>query len=58
MEFKGVEYTVVQLVDGTGWRWEIKFGSGKTRTGVTAASRAAAVRLAEHEIDRALKEKE
>jgi len=58
MEFMGVEYIVVQLVDGTGWRWEIRFGDDKTRTGVTAASRAAAIRLAEHEIERALREKE
>jgi hypothetical protein len=25
---KGVEYAVVQLVDGTGWRWEVRFGGG------------------------------
>jgi hypothetical protein len=25
MEYKGAEYSVVQLADGTGWRWEISF---------------------------------
>jgi hypothetical protein len=31
MEHKGVEYTVVQMVDGTGWRWEVRFGGGKNK---------------------------
>jgi len=29
MERDGVEYTVVQLVDGTGWRWKVRYGGGK-----------------------------
>ena len=33
MEYKGVEYSVVQLTDDTGWRWEIKFSDGITKTG-------------------------
>jgi hypothetical protein len=57
MKYKGVEYSVVQLVDGTGWRWEVNFGDGKSKTGVTQASRTAAIKLAEHEIDRILVEK-
>ena len=55
MEYKGVEYSIVQLVDGAGWRWQIRFGDGTTKTGVTPASRAIAVKLAENEIDRALR---
>jgi hypothetical protein len=51
-----VEYSVVQLTDGTGWRWDIRFGDGKNKTGVTPISRAAAIKLAEHEIDRVLKD--
>jgi hypothetical protein len=43
------------LVDRTGWRWEVKFADGKINAGVTGASRAVAIRLAESEIDRALR---
>jgi hypothetical protein len=57
MEYKGVEYSVVQLTDGSGWRWEVRFGDGKHKTGVTPISRAAAITLAEYEIDRALKDR-
>jgi hypothetical protein len=56
MEYKGVEYSVVQLTDGSGWRWQFRFGDGRTKTGMTAVSRAVAIRLAESEIDRMLKE--
>jgi hypothetical protein len=56
MEHKGVEYSVVQLTDDAGWRWEIRFGDGKSKTGVTPISRAAAIKLAEYEIDRMLKD--
>ena len=56
MEYKSVEYIVVQLTDDSGWRWEIRLGDGKTRSGVTPASRAAAIKLAEYEIDRILKD--
>jgi hypothetical protein len=57
MEYKGVEYSVVQLTDGSSWRWEVRFGDGKHKTGVTPISRAAAIKLAEYEIDRALKDR-
>ena len=56
MQYKGVEYFVVQLIEGTGWRWEVRFGEGKNKSGVTRISRAAAIKLAEYEIDRALKD--
>ncbi len=55
MEHKGVEYTVVQMVDSTGWRWEVRFGDGKNKSGVTPISRAAAIKMAEQEIDRVIK---
>jgi hypothetical protein len=58
MEHKGVEYTVVQMVDGTGWRWEVRFGGGKNKSGVTPHSRAAAIKLAEYEIDRVVRANE
>jgi hypothetical protein len=55
MEYKGMEYLVVQLTDGTGWRWEIRLADGKTKAGVTPVSRAVAIKQAELEIDRILK---
>jgi hypothetical protein len=45
MEHKGVEFTVVQTTDGTGWRWEVRFGRGKNKSGVTPLGRAAAIKL-------------
>jgi hypothetical protein len=41
MEYKGVEYTVVQMAGGAGWLWEVRFGGGKTKSGVAPLSRAA-----------------
>jgi hypothetical protein len=57
MEYKGVEYSVVQLAEGAGWRWEVRFADGKSKSGVTEISRAAAIKNAEYEIDRALKDR-
>jgi hypothetical protein len=58
MDYKGVEYSVVQLTDGSGWRWELRLGDGRTRTGMNPVSRAAAIKLAKFEIDRMLKDRE
>jgi hypothetical protein len=55
MEHKGVEYTVVQMADGKGWRWEVTFGPGKIKTGVTPISRVTAIKVAEYQIDRVVK---
>ncbi len=30
MEYRGVEYSVIQLTEDRVWRWEVKFGGGKT----------------------------
>jgi hypothetical protein len=57
MEYKGVEYSVVQLTGDAGWRWEIRLGDGKSKSGSTPVSRAFAIRLAEHEIDLILKDR-
>ena len=57
MEYKGVEYSVVQLAEGAGWRWEVRFADGKSKSGVTPVSRAVAISQAEHEIDRFLKDR-
>jgi hypothetical protein len=56
MEHKGVEYSVVRLTDGS-WRWEVKFGDGKNKFGVTRVSRESAIKIAEYEIDRVVKDK-
>jgi hypothetical protein len=55
MEYKGVEYSVVQLTDGIGWRWEIRLDDGKNKSSSTPVSRAVAIKQAEQEIDRILK---
>jgi hypothetical protein len=57
MEHRGVEFSVVQLTDGSGWRWEVKFEDGKNKSGVTPVSRAVAIKLAENETDRILKDR-
>jgi hypothetical protein len=51
-----VEYSVVQLTDDTGWRWEVRFADGKRKSGVTRGSRESAINIAEYEIDRTLKD--
>jgi hypothetical protein len=55
MDYKGVEYTVVQLAGGAGWKWEVRFDDGKNKSGV-APQRALAIKLAEFEIDRVVKD--
>jgi hypothetical protein len=57
VQYKGLEYSVVQLVDGSGWRWEVIFADGKHRYGVTPVSRPVAIKQAKHEIERALKDR-
>jgi hypothetical protein len=54
MEHKGVEYTVVQMVDGTAG---VRFGGGKNKSSVTPRGRAAAIKMAEYEIDRVVKDR-
>ena len=56
VEYKGIEYSVVQLLEG-GWRYEIRFGGGLRKSGVTAVNRATAIKLAKYEIDRILKDR-
>ena len=52
-----MKYSVLQLTEGVGWRWEVKFADGKSKSGVTPISRAAAIKMAEFEIDRVLKDR-
>jgi hypothetical protein len=55
VDHKGVEYSVVRLTDG-GWRWEVKFGDGKNKSGVTGVSRALAIKIAKIKIDRVVRD--
>jgi hypothetical protein len=55
MEYKGVEYSVVQMTDGGGWRWEVRFADGNKK-GVTPVSRAVAIKQAKSEIDRIIRD--
>jgi hypothetical protein len=56
MEYRGIEYSVVQLTEGLGWRWEVRFDDGTSKAGLTRVSRTVAIKEAENEIDRALKD--
>jgi hypothetical protein len=56
MEHKEVEYSVVQLTDRS-WQWDVKFGDGKNKCGVTRVSRALAIKFAKNEINRVVKDK-
>jgi hypothetical protein len=56
VEYKGVKYFVVQLTDGSGWRWEVNFDAARRKSGVTPISRAVAIKQAKFEIDRTLKD--
>jgi hypothetical protein len=57
MQYRGVEYSVVQLPEGNRWRWEVRFSDGKTKAGTTAVSRAVAIKQVKAEIDRFLTRK-
>ena len=58
MKYKGVEYFVLQLTEGLGWRWEVRFDDGNNQiSGVTPVSRTEAIKQAESEIDRVLKDR-
>jgi hypothetical protein len=46
MEYKGVEYSVVQLLEGIGWRWK-----SDLKAGMTPVSRAVAIKQAKSLID-------
>jgi hypothetical protein len=53
MEYRGIEYTIVQTANPTGWKWTVHLGK-RAKTG-TAFNRIAACRFAERTIDAYLK---
>jgi hypothetical protein len=56
MEYKGLQYSIVQTSSPTGWKWIVRLDDGRTKIG-TAPNRTAAVRLAQIRIEEALKKR-
>ena len=54
MNYRGIEYQVVQTSSPHGWKWTVRLDAKRTRTG-ESATRAHAVLDAERAIDKALK---
>jgi hypothetical protein len=52
MEYRGVEYSVVQGVERGTWRWTVSPGANETKSGLASSKRDAATK-AESVIDRA-----
>ena len=53
MEYRGIEYQVVQTANPTGWRWTVEVAGGTLRRG-TGYNRVHAIGLAQRAIDRLL----
>jgi hypothetical protein len=53
MKYKGVEYSIVQTRNPSGWKWVIFLDATRTRTGI-ASTRAHAVLDAERAIEKTL----
>jgi hypothetical protein len=54
VDHKGIEYSIVQTTNPTGWKWTVFLDATRMRTG-TADSRANAVLDAERAIDNTVK---
>jgi hypothetical protein len=55
MQYRGIEYQVVQTANPTGWKWTIQFDSKRVKTGA-GYNRTSAIALAQRAIDKALAE--
>jgi hypothetical protein len=55
MEYRGVEFTVVQTANPTGWKWTVHLGDGKEKNG-ECDTRAAGIRFAQRVMDRHVRE--
>ena len=55
VNYKGIEYSVLQTANPMGWKWTVFLDGIRTRTGI-AHSRAHAVLDAERAIDKAMKD--
>jgi hypothetical protein len=56
MEYKGIEYRILQTANPTGFKWTVMIGENRTRTGISHTMKDA-VRAAERKIDEHLKER-
>jgi hypothetical protein len=56
MEYRGIEYNVLQALNRPYWKWVVRLDEKRMKTGGTY-SRVAAVRLAQVTIDQAIKNK-
>jgi hypothetical protein len=56
MEYKGIQYQVVQTANPTGFKWTVHIAGRPLKTGI-ARSRELAIRLAEIAIDGAIRVK-
>ncbi len=56
MEYKGIEYSVVQAASPKGWKWAFRLDSGLMKSG-NGVTRSAAIFNAENAIDAAIKAK-
>ena len=56
MEHQGVEYSIVQTINPTGWKWSFERTGRAPKTGV-AYSRAEAVSAVERAIGRSLRDR-
>jgi hypothetical protein len=50
MQYKGIEYQVVQTANPTGWKWTVQLDATRTRSG-TSYSMKSAVLAAQRKID-------
>jgi hypothetical protein len=55
MEHQGIEYTVVQTINRTGWKWSFERDGRSPRTGI-AFDRAEAISAAQRAIGRLLRD--
>jgi hypothetical protein len=56
LEYKGIEYQVVQTANPTGYKWLVHLDAAVTRTGQSFSMKSA-IQDAQKKIDRAVKEK-
>ena len=54
MQYKGVEYRILQTANPTGFKWIVQLEENRTRTGTSALMRTA-ILDAQRKIDRELK---
>jgi hypothetical protein len=53
MEYKGIQYEVIQTTNPTGWKWIVQLDGGRTKTGLSI-SREYAIFDATNAIEKAL----